>query len=267
MRDHFEDSANEQIHAGRGYQKYVKDLHPRHEVEHRYNDRVCNCDIVTWIREWYSWALSKPRDAEYRSPEDVGVYEPVTEGQGTIRCPRMEKGSRVEECCQQSVWFLGFPMMSDYGLGRTAVKNVNLPLGRWHFLAPVYLCHPSRELLPSKNLNQLIDLAKSDVNTVYDIEIKLDGVNLAGSRIRIEKPFNVEFQESDRNFFGVRSRELSRGTKGQPNSMNIVSDGYWVWIKELPPGDHILITRSYSPVYIIDRQYNLYVRGPCGNCP
>lgn len=228
---------------------HMGDTHPRHQVEHEHDEKVCNLDCTAWIKEWYKWLFAKPYDSNplYITGEDRGAVEPEEEGQGNnIKCSNGE----------ESVWFLTPPMFS-YSSSATIIKHVNLPLGKWHFLASPYNCHASRELFPSLTSDQdLFQIAKRDVDSVYQLEMTLDGRNLGGCRVPIEKSFAIKLP-LEHNILGLRSNELQKG-----NVMNIVSDGYWIFLGELSPGDHILTLKGYSPVYKLDVEFRLYVRGP-----
>jgi hypothetical protein len=216
----------------------------RHIVEHEHNDKVANRDCTDWVMEWFKWIFGKDYETNplfLPDEKDIGAVEPDEE-QGKIK-----KG-------QESVWFLVPPMLS-YSTAGTIIKRVNLPLGRWHFLASPYLAYASKQLFPSVPANKLFNMAKNDVDQVYKLEITLDGVNLAGCRVPIKTPFQVNLP-SNRNVLGLKSAELKNG-----NAMDMVSDGYWIWLKELPPGDHILALKGYSPLYRLDTEFHLYVRG------
>ena len=120
----------------------------------------------------------------------------------------------------------------------------------------MYNCNPGREQYPSKNDDQLFQMAKDDVDSVYHLEMNLDGINLGGLRAPIRRPFEIAVPARG-NILGIPPYR-SRGK----NTIHIVSDGYWVWLKELFPGDHILRLKGYSPVYRLDVEFHLFVRGP-----
>jgi len=223
---------------------HMGDTHMRHEVEHEHKDEVAGRNCTEWVMEWFKWIFKKDYETSplfLPDQKDVGAVEP-DEDQGKIK-----KG-------QESVWFLVPPMLS-YNNSNTIIKRVNLPLGKWHFLASPYHAFASKQLFPSVAANNLFHMSKSDVDKVYKLEITLDGVNLAGCRVPINTPFPVNLP-SNRNILGLKSEELRNG-----NTMDIVTDGYWIWLKELPPGDHILALKGYSPLYRLDTEFHLYVRG------
>ena len=231
-------------HSSRSHSSsHSGDTHIRHMLEHEHEDRVVNKDCTDWVKEWFKWIFTKDYDTNplfLPDRQDIGAVEP-DEDQGKIN-----KG-------QESVWFLVPPMLS-YNTAGTVIKRVNLPLGRWHFLASPYLSFASKQQLPSVPVNKLFDVAKHDVDKVYKLEITLDGINLAGCRVPIKTPFDVTLPH--RNVLGIKPAELKNG-----NGMDLVADGYWIWLKELPPGDHILALKGYSPVYKLDTEFHLYVRG------
>jgi hypothetical protein len=233
--------------------------HRNKNLEHEPDDQVCarkdKDGLEEWIKRWYQWALSESweRTVFRRRSDDRSAIEPDG-SQEDNRC------REAERFCDAGVWFLAVPELSSTSRG-TIRKYVSLPLGKWHFLAPVYDCHPSNEFYPSvKSPKDLFDMAKKDVNSATVHQISLDGQVLGGCRVPIEDPFPIRL--NDNNIFGIRRGELD-----QQEFMNIVSDGHWVWLKELPVGDHILRTKASSPVYELDAEYYLFVRGPGKNCP
>lgn len=230
---------NHHMHAG--------DTHPRHEWEHEHDDRVCGLNCTEWVMEWFKWIFSK----DY---ETTPLFLATQERDLAAVEPEKGQGNNIKSE-QESVWFL-IPPMYSYNTTGTVIKRVNLPLGKWHFLASPYLAYASKELFPSVSPSDLFDIAKSDVDNVYKLEITLDGVNLGGCRVPIEEPFEVKFP-TRKNILGLKPNEVSSG-----NTMKMVADGYWIWVKELPPGDHILALKGYSAVYKLDTEFHLYVRGP-----
>ena len=218
------------------------DTHPRHKFEHEHDDVVLGLDCTGWIKEWYKWAFETGGDNVFLMPSpDKMSFLPEVSGQA------LNKGGTNKE---EGVWFLGYPFFN-YTSEGTVIRNVNLPCGRLHFLAPVYNSHPSKELYPSIKSNQdLFKIAQDDVDKVYYLEVNLDGVNLSGCRVPIKQPFSIQLSKN--SVMGIQSAQ-----------MNIVSDGYWIFIKELPLGDHILRLKGYSPLYKLDVEFHLSVRGPC----
>jgi hypothetical protein len=236
----------------------MRDAHHRRQLEHDYDkDKVCNHDCIWWIKEWYNYVYRWPYN---NSPlrltyDDLGAFVPK-EGSPEKEQWKMSAGESDDATCKESVWFLAYPIFN-YNPTETVTKHVTLPLGKWHFLVPLYNCHPSTQLYPSiKSANELFQMAKSDVDKAYHVQATLDGIHLTGCRISIDKPFTIKLPQGDLNTFGVPDKEL-----GPENTMDIVSDGYWIWLKELPCGDHILELKNHSSVYHVDIKFYLYVRG------
>jgi hypothetical protein len=224
---------NKHGHHGSG------DAHPRHTLEHEHDEVVCGKDCTGWIMEWYKWAYSTGENV-FRFQPDNPSFAPETRGQ-KINLERSEEG----------IWFLAYPMYNYTSTG-TVIRYVNLPPGILHFLVPVYNCHPSTELHPSiQDDHDLFQIAKDDVDKVYYLEMNLDGFNLGGCRVPIEESFPVTLGRN--NIFGVNS-----------GPTRFVSDGYWVFLNELKPGDHILRLKGYSTVYKLDVEFHLGVTGPGG---
>jgi hypothetical protein len=220
--------------------KSTGDTHPRHQLEHEHDEVVCGKDCKEWIKEWYKWAYETGVNPFVLPDPDKPSFKPESRGQ-RLKLNNTEEG----------VWFLANPMFSYTSTG-TVVKVVNLPCGILHFLAPVYNCHPSKELHPYvKNTDDLVKIAKEDVDKVYYLEINLDGINLGGCRVPIEEPFPINLKSD--NIFGLNGEVTTK----------FVSDGYWIFLNELKPGDHILRLKGYSTVYKSDVEFHLGVAGPC----
>jgi hypothetical protein len=60
----------------------------------------------------------------------------------------------------------------------------------------------------------------------------------------------------NKNIFGIPG--ISR--QGKP--IEIVTVGYYIWLKPLSPGDHLLHIHGYSKTYELDIKYQLVARGP-----
>ena len=83
----------------------------------------------------------------------------------------------------------------------------------------------------------MFKIAQEDVDKVYYLEVNLDGINLSGCRVPIKQPFSIQLP-----------KDSAMGIPSGP--IDIVSDGYWIFIKELPLGDHILRLRGYCKAFV-----------------
>ena len=214
------------------------DTHPRHRLEHEYGEIVCGKNCKEWIKEWYKWAYDTGANQFITPSSGKPSFKPECQGQLT----------NLKDS-EEGIWFLAYPMF-EYTLLGTVIKNVNLPAGILHILAPVYNCHPSRELHPYvTDDDELVKIAKQDVDKVHYLEMNLDGMNLGGCRVPIEEPFPINLKRD--NVFGTEA-----------GTTNFISDGYWIFLKELTPGDHVLRLKGYSTVWRLDVEFHLGVTGP-----
>jgi len=243
----------------------MRDAHHRRQLEHDYDeDTVCDLNCTEWIKEWYKYVYKWPYD---NSPlrltyDDLGAFVPKKDSPEEDQWKfSAGKSDSDDETCKESVWFLAYPIYN-YNPSGTVTKFVTPPLGKWHFLVPLYNCHPSMQLYPSiKSDQELFQMAKSDVDKAYHVQATLDGIHLTGYRVSIDKHFQIKLPGGNMNTFGVPDKEL-----GKENTMELVSDGYWIWLKELPLGDHILELKNHSSVYDVDIKFYLSVRGPSPKC-
>lgn len=223
----------------------VRGSHPMGAIEHGHNDVVCGKNCTEWIKSWMTWMLTQPSE---RSPFLL-QYNPsafdVDESQ--------EESEKDEE--GNSVWFLAGPPYGSREAG-TFSKWVVLPPDRkWHILASPFTSYISKEEYPSLSADELYSQAKRDVDSVYKLEATLDGLNLAGCRVPIDKPFTIE-NIPQKNVLALSPREL----KECKSTVNMCSDGYVFWLRPLSPGLHLLHLLAYSPIYEFDVKFQLNVR-------
>jgi len=134
----------------------------------------------------------------------------------------------------------------------------------WAIAAPVYVDGVSVEEFPSlrgaddqATYNNLLAQARNDVGRVYEVVAKLDGISLdpclmetGGGNAANPTPFIVRGLPRD-NVIDV-----------PPGEVHMVSVGYWVFIKPLPIGDHLLELTGYSNNYAVRARHVITVREP-----
>ena len=241
LHDEHTDSGRTHDHTGD-----ERGTHPAGAIEHGHNDVVCGKNCTEWVKSWMTWMLTQPVEnspflLQYNNPSAFEVDESQVENESD------EEGN--------SIWFLAGPPYGSREAG-TFSKWVVLPPNRkWHILASPFTSYISKEEYPSIPTDGLYSRAKKDVDSVYKLEATLDGLNLAGCRVPIDKPFPIE-DVPQKNVLGLSPHELKE-CKG---IVKMCSDGYVFWLKPLPPGLHLLHLLAYSPTYEFDVKFQLNVR-------
>ena len=100
------------------------------------------------------------------------------------------------------------------------------------------------------------DFCERDIKDVKLTAI-LDGQDLSPNQIKIDKPFSVDLPAQ--NILGLKVM----GKRGK-RTIKIVSNGYWIWLKPLPIGDHKLQLHGSSPSFDSELNLSLSVAGPEG---
>ena len=121
------------------------------------------------------------------------------------------------------VWFLA----GTYG--QSATRTCNIPSGKAILLSLIngqcnYLTNPNL-----KTNSQLLDCAKSLNEGITKLDATVDGVKIAGlQQYRVQsQPFTIVYGP--------------KNVDGAPiGTTQAVSDGYWVLLKPLPPGNHTI---------------------------
>lgn len=166
-----------------------------------------------WTAEWWQWAFSIP----------PGVH-PLVDTTGQF----------VEVGQWGDVWFLG----GVFGSGQ-ADRTATIPTGK-SLLVPIAnvdgdnLGRAPDDLL---TLAQLRESAAQYINEVDASSLKftLDGTPIVGlERNRILSP-PFEYHLPADNIYSIFGQTVPRGIFNP-----VVSDGYWIFLKPLPEGTHVL---------------------------
>jgi hypothetical protein len=193
---------------------------------------------------WTQWAYSKPAA---QSPLQ-GSYE------GGPRCD----GTPVSPT-QGNTWFLaGTPD------GKPVERTCTVPVGTRFFFplvnATFFITEPDETEEEALDfVTDFIDEVEADPQAI--IEVTVDGKEINSNRIvRAQTPFfGLTFQEG--NIFGV-----------PPGEYQTISDGLWVTLPPLPPGEHTIHfeisaqTETYGRV-TQDNTYYLTGTTPSGTAP
>jgi hypothetical protein len=242
-------------HTGTQHQAaFLGKTHPhvRKGVEqHPHDEVVLEKDCEGWLKEWIQWLLKIPLD---KSPLFNQDTNPLDRG--------YESKFPVKE--DEGIWFLA---ASSYGTGGNAGYTNRyevIDVGKWHiFLAP-YWIYNSKAEYPSLSDGELFKLAQEQADSVYKIDVTLDGMSLECCRVTIDEPFTAEMIRQ-KNVLKISDKMLP--ATGNINGANlskieIVGDGYACFLNPLQPGLHILHYSAHSPTYSLDTQIQLNVRGP-----
>jgi hypothetical protein len=215
--------------------------HGRHEMV---GDKDCN----DWTVEWWKWLLSKSIEENpfmvigHAGPDRYIAGQPTEMQQRTLK----EHG--------ESVWFLcAAPYSGD------RMVRLNIPEGNWSILASPYNAIASTEIYPSlKTTAQLSKLVHDDVAGIYDLWAKLDGTSLNLQVVDMTDEQTEIEGIAPKNMFGIDNKTLMP----KNNIIRMVQCGYWIWLKPLTLGDHLLHLHGHSMNYELDMKFNLCVKGP-----
>jgi hypothetical protein len=111
---------------------------------------------------------------------------------------------------------------------------------------------------PSLSETELYSLAKRQVDSVYRLEVLVDGLSLECCIVPILPSDNAIVPIHEKNVLGISHTEI----KNANESIKIIGDGYGCFLNPLDPGLHILSFKTYSTTYSLDTQIQLNVRGP-----
>ncbi len=225
--------------------KGVAQQHPHDEV-------VLGKNCENWLKEWVQWLLRIPHD---KSPLFNQGVNPLDRGYESKFPVKSDEG----------IWFLA---ASSYGLGGStgyANRYEVIDVGDWHlFIVPYWIYNSTVEYPSIKNAD-LFKLAQEQVDSVYKLEVILDGMALECCRVTIDKPFKAEIIRN-KNILNIPATNKLLPMTGKKlgftvSEIEIVGDGYACFLNPLDPGLHILSYRAYSPTYSLDTQIQLNVRG------
>ena len=173
-----------------------------------------------WTAKWWQWALSIPEDKN-----------PVTD----------ETGAHCMEGQSGDVWFLAG------SFGGRVERVCEIPAGK-AILFPLMNAECSFAESPDLTTeSELRSCAISSNDGVTELMTTIDGVAMKESDLRnyrVQSPlFEVNFPEG--NIFGV--------TAGPTQA---VSDGYWVFLSPLSPGNHEIHFRGATVDFTIGSTNN-----------
>lgn len=223
-------------------ERFLGKSHPHGGLQHGHDEVVHNKNCDEWMIEWVKWVLR----LDYNNSPLVGKEtNPFIQRYG----PYIPANGNKEE----GVRFLSStPYGSGYGYGFELVKR-----GNWDIFAAPYVIFNADVEYPSLGKGELFDLAHKQVESVSKLEVALDGHSLECCRVTIEQPFEVD-RIPDENVMGVDPEEL----RARGHTVNVVCDGYALFLNPMSPGLHTLRFEAYSPTYVSSVDMLINVRGP-----
>jgi hypothetical protein len=159
-----------------------------------------------WTVKWWQWFLSTPKS-----------INPIVDGTGEYAYVNQPS---------KDVWFLA---------GKLADEDRNLPnrfcripTGR-SILFPVINCEANPLEYPELRTDQdLIERVKRDEDTIINKECTVNAKRIPAQRVKADPPV-FELRINEDNAINVKG-----------GSTYASADGYWIFLKPLPIGEHII---------------------------
>jgi hypothetical protein len=183
-----------------------------------------------WTAKWWQWALSIPKD-----------INPVGDETGKY-CGQGQEGP---------VWFLAGTF------GGSMERSCTIPAGKAILFSPINVECSYAEFPDLKTESDLRACAKSGQDLATETEVSIDGVKLQNlQNYRTQSPlFDLTLPKD--NVFAL-----------PPSTTKAVSDGVWVFLKPLSPGNHEIHSKGVSvdftttgtvPSFVSDVTYRLNI--------
>lgn len=171
-----------------------------------------------WAVNWWQWALSIPADRN-----------PLTD----------ETGEFAGEDQHGPVWFVAgtFGNSVERSFQVPAGKSLFVPVFVWTFGAGAFDCEPSNPGVPCV-VCELEDLAVANTQVADVVNVSIDGVPVKHVR---------SYEAGSPGPFAVAYPDNS--VVGLPAGLYfpMVTDGYWLMLKPLPPGTHEIRIHVHYP--------------------
>jgi len=165
-----------------------------------------------WTEKWWQWALS--------IPESVN---PLLDATGK-NCHQGQNGP---------VWFLGGTLKTD-----KVVRRCRISAEKALFFPVINEEISEGEALYIKDVYELVPIVKDDMDRVICKQAYVDGFYLKGlDEQRVASQIfqvNLPADNVYRDIYHLQAGET-----------NVASDGYWILLKPLPPGEHVLRFSGY----------------------
>jgi hypothetical protein len=160
-----------------------------------------------WTVEWWKWVLSIPR-FNHPAEDMTGKFFYKNQANRKVIFLVGTKGGRAE-------------------------RKITVSSGKSLLIPLINFTTSFSEEPKLKTDADLIDRAKSDIDDISQIEARIDGEEIKDTwKYRVESP-PFDFAYPEDNIFGLPSGP----TRG-------ASDGYWLFVKHLLPGEHTISVRG-----------------------
>jgi hypothetical protein len=187
-------------------------------------EKVGGKSYAEWSAAWWQWGLAAPKDKN-----------PIAD----------ETGKYAEAGQSGPVWFLAG------NFGGKATRKCSVPADKAIFFPVVnqFAFEPDDKA----DEKALRAFAKRIVDTAGNLEVTVDGKPLKDvKQYRVESPLfilNGPENAADEAFPGIAGKH------------KVVSDGYWIMLKPLPPGKHVIRFKGEFTLskFSLDVSYELTV--------
>ena len=155
-----------------------------------------------------------------------------------------DSGKNCSQMQHGPVWFLAGTVESS-----TVVRVCSIPIGKATLFPIINSERSTAELQGATDL-QLSECVVNDIDQTTNLDATIDGFRIQDfNRYRIlTPPFNVAICEN--NFLGQK-----------PGSARMVSDGFWILLKPMSVGQHMIHFSGMDPTLKLDVTYRVTVRG------
>jgi hypothetical protein len=202
--------------------------------------------LEEWVKGWHRWFLGIPEN-KHPTLSDSPMQRLQDQDQNDPRTVGMSTWNKSDN----KVWFLAG------GYGGPVNTRSFLPVGKFHILAPVFTVFASQDEYPELDtIAKLNAFCKEDVEYA-ELSATLDGESIIPYHVKIDTPFSVTLPSD--NILGIPRYGSRR--EGIMSNINIVADGYWIWLEPLDRGDHRLYTYGYARHYVSELKISLSVPG------
>lgn len=184
--------------------------------------RPFGLSFADWAIKWWRWLFSIPKDKN-----------PATDSKGT-NCDVQQKGP---------VWFLTGVTTSS-----SVVRKCIIPVRRALFFPIINSEQSTIENQDAKD-SELLDYVVDDIDKVSSLELSVDR-----KRIDDLKKYRVLTPPFQIKICNNNVLELT------PGNARMVSDGFWIFLRPLPLGQHMIHFRGVDPNLILDVTYMIEIR-------
>lgn len=221
--------------------------HPHRFVQHEHDEQVFGKNCTEWAVEWIKHLLEA--DVQ-QSPLFKRDYDPFDD-RLIIRVDGREEG----------VAMLTANLYSQPS-GSYQKSYLPLPRGNYHlFVAPfmVYASGGSRGEYPSLSTEQAFELALKTIDSVYRLDVLLDGMSLECCKVLVDGSKDVQVTvPRNNNILGISPGEFGE----EERRVHVVSAGWVCFLHALTPGLHYLEVHADAKVYHLHQDWYINTRGP-----